>query len=387
MNYFSKLFGFQEAADYAATRDKLRHMAEFETVSNRHYLREKCTFQLIQEERGGTASVVSAGIFSFPSVQELRAHVEEVCSAAAPNDNSKKQGPGTTGKIRIQNVVGEARSLHRTVAPGAVVQAASQFNLLEFASPSVTPEDGITGYVYDGTQGPACAIACAAGTAYRNYLVPVPFREGEERGQTPENQLNGLQDIQEHIIRETDLTKVPWKVRNGYVASSSQLINPFNQLLQDNTLSEEALISLLRIGVQEHAAVTDDPGLRQTVTQTYNSAVSIGYSRLRGALWEPLARLVLRATYEATLLVGVLATVEAAAAGNPQPPPILLTKVGGGVFANKDAWIVDAMKRAIHRVAAYGVDLDVKIVHFGQVDEEYRGLEDSTTSSTVQSEL
>ena len=36
-----------------------------------------------------------------------------------------------------------------------------------------TPEMGVTGYVNDRTQGPCCAIACGAGTVYRNYLAPV----------------------------------------------------------------------------------------------------------------------------------------------------------------------------------------------------------------------
>jgi hypothetical protein len=56
-----------------------------------------------------------------------------------------------------------------------VVQAASQFNFLEFPSPGCLPEEGISNYANDHTQGPACAVACAAGTAYRNYLVPLPF--------------------------------------------------------------------------------------------------------------------------------------------------------------------------------------------------------------------
>ncbi len=50
-------------------------------------------------------------------------------------------------------------------------QVASQFNLLEMISPNVTPDDGIGIYENDPTQGPACAIACGAGTIYRNYLV------------------------------------------------------------------------------------------------------------------------------------------------------------------------------------------------------------------------
>ena len=63
---------------------------------------------------------------------------------------------------------------------GALFQVASQFNLLEMTSPDVTPEDGVTRYAYDRTQGPACAIAAGAATLYRNYFVPNGGSEGAD---------------------------------------------------------------------------------------------------------------------------------------------------------------------------------------------------------------
>src|SRR5260370_39714810 len=71
---------------------------------------------------------------------------------------------------------------------GALFQVASQFNLLEMVSPAVTPEQGVTRYQHDLTQGPACAIAAGAGTIYRNYFARL---DGSE-GQTTERQINGL---------------------------------------------------------------------------------------------------------------------------------------------------------------------------------------------------
>jgi hypothetical protein len=47
--------------------------------------------------------------------------------------------------------------------PRSVFQAASQFNCLEFPGPECKPEDGVTAYFCDRTQGPACALACGAG--------------------------------------------------------------------------------------------------------------------------------------------------------------------------------------------------------------------------------
>ena len=76
----------------------------------------------------------------------------------------------------------------------SVIQAASQFNALEFPSEHITPEKGILGYEWDNTQGPACARACAAGTAYRNYLAPVPFDPADGN-----DQLNGVEDISQRV--------------------------------------------------------------------------------------------------------------------------------------------------------------------------------------------
>ena len=446
-------------------RDRLLNMAVFRQPSDKKWWSnrgEECTFTLLgQGDDKVQTVVVSAGIFSFPSVQELRKQVEWELETAStistttgtppppPTDagggGEATRLPPTKGMMmgrrrgqRLINVVGEARSLHRTIPQGSIVQAASQFNLLEFPSPSVIPEDGITGYQYDRTQGPACAMAAAAGTAYRNYLVPVVPRlpaaaptvpadgaattkqqqQQQQRGQTQHHQLNGLQDVEDYVSswhqqanrRRSNTSERPlpagsyWKVSNGYIESTRSQLEAFNQALAtssttastpgplvDLLLVEDNLISRLRIGVQEDTTVTDDPELHHTVTQTFNSAVSIGYSNISLSLWEPLARLVLKATYEATLLVGVLKTMEyyrrlslsqsSSPTTTPPPPPILLTKVGGGVFGNRDSWIIEAIERAMDCVAKYGIDLDIRIVHYGRLDRQYRVLERDWTDS------
>jgi glyoxylase-like metal-dependent hydrolase (beta-lactamase superfamily II) len=74
---------------------------------------------------------------------------------------------------------------------GALFQVASPFNLLEKVSPAVTPEDGVTRYQNDRTQGPACGMAAGAGTLYRNHFAPVSDGSQEAFGQTRELQLDG----------------------------------------------------------------------------------------------------------------------------------------------------------------------------------------------------
>jgi len=195
----------------------------------------------------------------------------------------------------------------------------------------------------------------------------------QRRGQTKTDQLNGLKDIEQFLVTKCNLSRKPWKVKNGYIESSTTLMQPFQELLASQPSLEETLISLLRIGVQEDTTVTESllsssSNNNNFVTQTYNSAISIGYSTLPDSRWARIARIVLKATYEATLLVGVLKTIEYLTDNNKKserPPPIFLTQVGGGVFRNKEVCIREAIRQGIEKVRSYGVPLDIRIVHFG----------------------
>ncbi len=75
------------------------------------------------------------------------------------------------------------------------------------------------------------------------------------------------------------------------------------------------------------------------------------------ARWKAFASLVLEAAYEATML---------AAALNAQRGDlniVLLTLLGGGAFGNKEAWILDAVRRALGRASS--PNLDARIVSYG----------------------
>ena len=79
-------------------------------------------------------------------------------------------------------MTGDVRHMHKSPEnAGALFQVASQFNMLEMTGPEVTPEHGVTIYQYDGTQGPACAIAAGAATIYRNYFAPIGGSEGQTK--------------------------------------------------------------------------------------------------------------------------------------------------------------------------------------------------------------
>ena len=239
-----------------------------------------------------------------------------------------------------------------------MIQVASQFNLLEMTHYDVTPEDGVTRYAHDRTQGPACAMAAGAATIYRNYFVPV---DGQ-LGQTRYRQINTLKDL------SSALGEGLVEMRNGYALISSESLKKINGILSTASEDElDSLRSLLRIGLHWNVEVTaSGPGQGQTVSQAFCSALPVGYSRVPSVLWEPFARLVLEASYEATLLA---ALVNARDQGSTR---VYLTLLGGGVFGNQREWITQAIRRALDRVR--GSHLEVVLVSYGEVPDDLRSL-------------
>jgi len=209
-DWFSKLTGFREES-YQLTRSQLDIEGDelVSTVNGKRY---------------------GAGSLSLPTLAELRNRVD------VPRDK----------RSTVRGLTGEARAMHADPElEGALFQVASQFNLLEMAGPSVSPEDGVTRYGGDHTQGPACAIAAGGRTAPR-----CRGHRCARRRTTPR------------------------------------------------------LAGVL-------------------------FALPVAYGSGRQSAWEPFARLVLEATYEATLS----AAVEQSLAGRSNT--VLLTRVGGGVFGNR----------------------------------------------------
>lgn len=328
-SWFSRIAGFPEE-DYASTQRRL-------AVDDGHLV------NLATGERRGFGS------FEMPTLASLR-------HRAAPH-----LGAGLRTTVRCMS--GDARRLHaQPELAGATFQVASQFNALEMVAPDVTPEDGVTRYAHDLTQGPACAIAAGAGTVWRNYLVTVAGRQG----QTAERQIDTLagtgQLLSALLARPV---RALWTMRNGYALATPDGLRDIGKLIDDSpgTLKEQ-LRDSLAVAWQRHVEVTD---LRAAdahrVSQVFCSALPVAYSSIAPPAWEPFARLVLEATYEATLLAAV---IERAAGGSAM---VLLTRVGGGAFGNADAWIDDALWRALSRVAVAG--LDVRLVSHAGIHRSF----------------
>lgn len=269
-------------------------------------------------------------------------------------------------RTRVSALVGDARALHSDPQfKGALFQVASQFNLLEMPAPHVTPEHGVTGYAHDHTQGPACAMAAGAATIYRNYFVPV----GDGAGQTADRQVDTLAGLGARLAQLTGLPpRALWKMHNGYAMCSAEGLSAINDALGVATAELiDDLRGRLAVGLHRNVEVTDvTEGGRRLVSQAFCSALPVGYSPLPQRDWEPFARLVLEATYEATLL----ATAEQAGRGGLST--VLLTRVGGGVFGNHPAWIDHAIERALAVVEHAG--LDVRIVGHREIPPEVHGI-------------
>ncbi len=253
-------------------------------------------------------------------------------------------------------------------------------------SPGGRPEDGITQYALDHTQGPVCAMACPAATVYRNYFWGDP--PGQAGG--ADKQIDGARDI-EALVRSGSGRKGPyWRMSNGYLMPvDTAAMGELGQRLktegmQDTVLSptrsepepepepeaesqgvcppsgsaaaamqlqalEEsvgmpsgslaaAVHVALRVGVHWDTEVArsrkapSEP--RHRVCQVFSSAVPVAYAKsTTSANWATFASAILRATFEATLLTGAILARQ-----RGQRVKVYLTSVGGGAFGNRSQW-------------------------------------------------
>ncbi len=327
LDWFQQLTGFREES-YAATKTKLALEGK--------RLRSKVN-----------ARTFDVGDLTTPSLRELR----EQGRAAALE---------LPGRLKVTNVVGDARALHaRPENNGALFQVASQFNLLEMTGYDVTPEDGVTRYESDHTQGPACAMAAGAATIIRNYFAT----HGSHEGQTREHQIDCLADLGEELGNSDGAL---WEMRNGYALCTAIGLTKINQRLEESSPQEvDALRDLLHIGLHQDVEVTDGDDRTLRVTQAFCSAMPVAYTRnVSTELWPPFARLVLEGAYEATLWSAVLNSRRTGSR------LAYLTKLGGGVFGNDDSWIFGAMRRALRLVEH--TTLEVRIVSYGEILEASR---------------
>ena len=323
MDWFEKLTGFREMS-YDDTRAKLKvEGSQLQSLIN--------------------GKSYGIGELELVPLQALRERV--------------KSAGGLPGRLKVSVVAGDVRQMHQSSEnAGALFQVASQFNLLEMVSPTVTPEHGVTRYQHDRTQGPACAIAAGAATIYRNYFAPV----GGGYGQTAKRQFDGLANLGKALGEALDQpVEALWEMQNGYALCTRAGLDAIAEhlgALQPKQV--DILRGKLCIGIHRDVEVTDAAGEdRPLVSQAFCSALPVAYTRIPPPHWEPFASLILSAAYEATMSAAVLNAQRGAS------NVVLLTQLGGSAFGNDDDWIHAAMRRALEMMS--GFELDVRLVSYG----------------------
>ncbi len=288
-----------------------------------------------------TNQAFKVGRFTTPSVASL---VEEI---------GRLEGGGGASKATFMNVSDDIRSVHHKAAvldsssdPPPVIQAASQFNCLEMVGPSVSPNSGVTQYIRDRTQGPACALSCPSGTVFRNYFV-------NGTGQCSGVQLNTLDGVEAILGSE----EAYYDMRNGYAMPRQGKMKSFASRLMNNPELEEELVSAIKVGVHWGTPVVNKEGSQ--VCQIYASACPMQYAKNTTQKdWKEFATIVLNGMYEATLAAAVLISRQHENAR----VKVYLTLLGGGAFGNPMTWILQAIERAV--VKYKNEPLDVKLVHY-----------------------
>ena len=305
-------------------------------------------------EGGDLVSLVNGnrykyGSLEIPTLKELK--------LSAPTREAFKDS------VKISEVVGNVQNLHKeTENQGALFQAASQFNLLEMVGPHVSPERGVDIYDRDYTQGPACAIACGAGTIFRNYFVKI----NNQIGQTISNQINCLDEIGKALNNDSLLL---WDMKNGYALANKEGLEKISKHINELSKKEyEELKEKLRIGIQWDTEVTLSDN-KQEVTQAYCSALPVAYSHIESTVWKDFAKLILEATYEATFYAALINY------NRTKNNRLFLTLVGGGAFGNNLNWILDAIKHSVEKFR--NTPLDVKIVSYGSSNLNVRNFVES----------
>jgi len=246
---------------------------------------------------------------------------------------------------------------------GATFQIASNFNCLEFVNNQDSAKNGITKYIYDKTQGPEASISAAPATLLRNYFLP---------------EINLL----DYFDGNNKIPHIP--VINGYISLSKNNV----ATLSVKTLKKYA--DWIKIGI--HSSVQVTTGLcknnmlticknpQQQVNQIFTATIDLG--RTSGSThWklmqkksctkklEIFARMLLRAAYRGTILT---AAQIAAQKENPLPGKnkVYLTMIGGGVFQNKEKWIIDSIVACKNIIQESGLNVILTLFDESKVSDK-----------------
>ena len=246
-------------------------------------------------------------------------------------------------KLTYKEMTGDSSILlfDGTIKQDDVVQAASQFNLLEMVNVKTRPEDGISIYTKNPTQGPIVAESSPAGTFFRNYLIY------NGKPQTAETQINTLSEALEHLnISKSEARTTPdvntYSYLNGYL-----FVNTNNADTINKGNIQEIMDKYLRVGVHMN---TPSAYRNTTFTQVYTS--SLHQLSVLGPYNEKLSTAILTSAFKCTLEVAV-----SKISTNMPRVTVYLTDVGCGYLGNKKEWGQNALINALVEYRQYPLDV------------------------------
>ena len=273
-----------------------------------------------------TGQTWSAGRFETPMIDELLRRAKSVRNAAQS---------GTSGRLRLWVLDGASPAtdiggLQASSGDGALFQVASQFNCLESPGPSVA---NVGNYFSDPTQGPRASISAFPATLLRHYAAPAPDGRRFVQ-QTGGPQIDLLADVFGRPV-----------CHNGYFTGRG-VADPVRIV---TTLLDHS--GQVRVGVHDRAEVAlgynwdgavepPAPRIAQVFTSTVAGGMYGGERALGRVHFTSVCRELLRAAYLGTLLAAVTL-------GRRR---VVLTLIGGGVFANPVPLILESIKWALEQV-------------------------------------
>lgn len=272
-------------------------------------------------------SSYACGRFEMPQLAELKASLASQAkqfSPQAPKGPANRQislsvfwGTGPLSDIQYQVAHADGRTLF---------QLASQFNTLEAPYPGLV---SVYDYLGDPTQGPLGVLPTFPGALLRHYAAGLPGQQGGFV-QSPERQLNLLTDA---------LPAQLGQVQHGYLMSQ--------QIPDPQALAQHLSAHFEQIRVGYHADL-EAYGTGAKVHQVLTSTLAGGsYSQhnTQSGPWLEIQRQLLRAAYLGSLLLALRE-------GHRQ---LLLTAIGGGVFANPHWLIWESLLWALAEAEKYAV--------------------------------
>ena len=232
---------------------------------------------------------------------------------------------------------------------GALFQVASNFNGLELMNKHDSRAMSEVGnYVFDRTQGPFASISAAPGLLLRHYY---PFWQADTSPQTWRQVYDGRQ-VQL-------LERLGYAVTNGYLDLRAQDLE--SQISLDDfqvAHHRDVQVTFGQVKGSEHEVVTHPQNVSQVFTATADLAQTNRFLyQDHPEQVKALVKNLLRGAYEGTLRAAVTSGVKR----------VYLTLIGGGVFANPPAWIVDVLEEQLDLITESGLSVVVNT---------YRGIGD-----------